>query len=199
MCAWVICIFHSFSKFRCTYEAAKWSCGERVCKTQITTLSCSDLSQKNPKQQYCFQQNRCINIYIVNCLTAGGSEGRGGPDDIRCPGILFAWSVSGKSHLWTFGVQVLSACYISLLCTWISIYATAGGVQLGGSHSLTLTSKASVQHVQVVSHLYVCKKFRVEGSFHILRNPAVDRWFKYVLRKKTSSLGSFFTLFLTSC
>lgn len=55
---------------------------------------------------------------------------------------------------------------------------------MGGSHSLTLTSKASVQHVQVVSHLYVCKKFRVEGSFHILLNPAVDRWFKYVLRKK---------------
>lgn len=87
-----------------------------------------------------------------------------------------------------FCLPAISAC----CAPWISIYATAGGVLLGGSHSLTLTSKASVQHVQVVSHLYVCKKFRVEGSFHILRNPAVDRWFKYVLRKKKLFLGLLF-------
>lgn len=44
---------YSFSKFRCAYEATKWSCGECVCKTQITTLSPCDHSQKENNVVFC--------------------------------------------------------------------------------------------------------------------------------------------------
>jgi len=127
----------------------------------------------------------------IICQTIGGNRVKNGQVEKALPSLdiqafclsswkcvcLFLWL--DVSYLCTCGFQLSSARPIGLPCTWISVYAIAGRVMLVCvvSHSLWHL-KSLVQHVQVLSDLHV--HIIVEGWFHMLINPAVDRKFKYV-------------------
>lgn len=145
------------------------------------------------KRRCCSLQSRRINIYTVAriiCQTVGGSGERGRwrkacQDQTSKCFVSFESIHAPLSLTWVF--QVSHTCApvgFRFLLTGESACRAPGFLFMllqedcwyEVSHSLW-HPRSLVQHVQVVSHLHVRKKSKVEGSFHILINPAVDRRF----------------------
>lgn len=180
-----------------------------VCKTQITTLSPCDRSQKktvlfSAEQAYKYLHSRPH--YLSNCRW-GAEKGAGGERPAR--------DQTSKHFVWTFGsIRAASpdwACQVSHTCAPVGFRFPLPGVSAwcapGFLFMLLLEDcwyevsqslwhpRSLVQHVQVVSHLHVREKSKVEGPFHILINPAADRRFIYV--KPVAWPCSPLSLFLT--